>query len=361
MAQKVNPNIFRLGIKKNEWKLKYFETTKEEFSLYPYQSLEIKIFLQKFLTMNGLILHDFKLHYSNNTIYLFISYYTTIKAAAIIKKKKLDLTQSFKLKKNVFYKKLKQKKIKKQSFTSKNLLFPVTGCNKNKIKKSLKKKYTSISRNKKTKKIIQKNLKKKLTVLKNYKDKLKIQNYKNIKELKLNKFSEQLLESIKLQTNNKFNIFMTFQNLNKGLSLNLTETQKIFLKKKLLELRRERRNTFFKETVNILVISVIRKNSAQLLAEFIAYQLSVNKKHNFFLLFVKRFLNTLILEKKFSTISGVKFTIKGRFNSVPRAKKRTYESGNIPTQAIDSNINYYQATSYTPNGTFGIKVWICEK
>ena len=38
MGQKINSNLFRLGIKKNEWKSKYFEKTKEEFSLYTYQS-----------------------------------------------------------------------------------------------------------------------------------------------------------------------------------------------------------------------------------------------------------------------------------------------------------------------------------
>jgi small subunit ribosomal protein S3 len=149
--------------------------------------------------------------------------------------------------------------------------------------------------------------------------------------------------------------------LNKKLSLKLTKIQAKFLKKELLALRRESRNKFFKETVNILVISVIKKSSAQLLAEFIAYQLSINKRHNFFLIFVKRFLITLVSEKKFSKVSGVKFTIKGRFNGVSRARKRIYESGKIPIQTIDSNISYYEATSYTPNGTFGVKVWICKR
>lgn len=106
--------------------------------------------------------------------------------------------------------------------------------------------------------------------------------YKNIKHIKLNNFSEQLLESLSIFTDKKFNIFITFQNLNKGLSLTLDNTQTLFLKKKLLELRRESRNIFFKETINILIIAVLKKNSAQLLAEFIASQLQTIKKHNFF-------------------------------------------------------------------------------
>ena len=368
MGQKINSNIFRLGIKKNEWKSKYFEKTKEEFSLYAYQSLEIKKFLQKFLTINGLIFHDFKIQYSGNTIYLHVSYYTTSKANSLINN--INVQQKFKLKKYKISKKLNLKKkrkkqpvlLKKQNFELQKVFFSIFKYNNtNLLEKKLPKKYLRKFKNKDTRNMIEKKWKKRIRVLKDYKNSLKIKNYKNIKHLKFNNFSEQFLESLSIYTNKKFNIFVTFQNLNKGLSLNLTNFQAKFLKKKLLGLRRESRNPFFKETVNILVISVIRKNSAQLLAEFIAYQLSNMKRHSFFLIFVKRFLITLISEKKFSNIYGVKFAIKGRFNGVPRARKRIYEACKIPIHTIDSNIEYHQATAYTPNGTFGIKVWICQK
>jgi ribosomal protein S3 len=351
MGQKINSNIFRLGIKKTEWKSKYFENTKEEFSLYTYQSLQIKQFLQKFLTNNGSIFHDFKLQYSGNTIYLFFSYYTTFKTIFLINK--ISTQQKFKLKKYNFYRKLKRKKkvkkqqflIEKQNLKLQKLFFSIRN---NKTKKKIENR--SIQKFRDTKNIIQKKFKKRIKILKNYKNNLKI-----------NHFSEQLLESLSAYTNRKFNFFVTFQNLNEKLSLKLTSIQTKFLKKEFLALRRESRNKFFNETVNILVISVIKKNSAQLLAEFIAYQLSINKRHNFFLIFVKRFLITLVAEKNFSNVSGVKFSIKGRFNGTPRARKRIYKSGKIPTQTIDSNINYYQTISYTPNGTFGVKVWICKK
>jgi ribosomal protein S3 len=364
MGQKINSNIFRLGIKKTEWKSKYFENTKEEFSLYTYQSLQIKQFLQKFLTNNGSIFHDFKFQYSSNTIYLFISYYSTFKATSLINK--INIQQKFKLKKYNFYKKLRKRKkvkkqqflIKKQNFRLQKLFFSI--CN-NKTKKKIENRSRSIQKFKNTKNIIQKKFKKRIKIFKNHKNNLKTINYKSIKFLKLNNFSEQLLESLSMYTNKKFNLFLTFQNLNDKLSLKLTSIQAKFLKKEFLALRRESQNKFFNETVNILVISVIKKNSAQLLAELIAYQLSTNKRHNFFLIFVKRFLITLVSEKNFSNVSGVKFTIKGRFNGTPRARKRIYKAGKIPTQTIDSAINYYQTISYTPNGTFGVKVWICKK
>lgn len=364
MGQKINSNIFRLGIKKNEWKSKYFEKTKEEFSLYAFQSFEIKRFLQKFLTLNGLIFHDFKIQYSGNTIYLYISYYTTSKSISLITD--VVTQQKYKLKKHKLSKKLNLKKrtrkqqvlLKKQNFDlQKTFTSTLIHCNTNLLKKKNFRKF----KNQNARNITKKKLKKRIRVLTAYKNSLKLKNYKNIKHLKFNNFSEQLLESLSTYVNKKFNISVTFQNLNKGLSLNLTNFQANFLKKKLLGLRRESRNLFFKETVNILVISVIRKNSAQLLAEFIAYQLGNMKRHSFFLIFVKRFIITLISEKKFSNISGTKFAIKGRFNGVPRARKRIYESGKVPTQTINSNIDYHQATAYTPNGTFGVKVWICQK
>lgn len=349
MGQKINSNIFRLGIKKNEWKSKYYEKTKEEFSLYAYQSLEIKKFLRKYLTLNGLIFHDFKIQYSGSTIYLFISYYTTSKAISLINN--LNVQQKIKLKKHKLSKKLNlKKKTKNQTISLKKQNFDLQKVN------------SSIFRNNNTNtNVRKKKLKKRIRILKDYKTNFKIKNYKNVRHLKSNNFSEQLLESLSTYVNTKFNIFVTFQNLNKGLSLNLTNFQANFLEKKLLGLRRESRNPFFKETVNILVISVIRENSAQLLAEFMAYQIGSMKRHSFFLIFVKRFLVTLISENRFSNISGIKFAIKGRFNGVPRARKRIYEAGKVPIQSIKSNIDYHQATSYTPNGTFGIKVWICQK
>ena len=365
MAQKVNSNIFRLGIKKNEWKSKYFESTNEEFSLYTYQSLEIKKFLQKFLKINGLLFHNFKIQYSGNTLYLFVSYYTTSKINSLINE--INEYQKIKIKKYTFYRQPKPKKgkkrvirLNKQVFQLQKLI-PVFINRHNNIKNNLKKKYIRRIINKQRQNTLKRKTKKRINFLKNYKNTLQMIRYNNIKHLKLNNFSEQLLESLSIFTNNNFNIFVTFQNLNKGFSLALDNIQANFLKKKLLGLRRESRNKFFKETVNILLITVLKENSAQLLAEYIASQLKTMKKHSFFLIFIKRFLITLISEKNFSKVSGVKIAIKGRFNGAPRARKRIYITGNVPVQTIDSTISHYQATSYTLNGTFGVKVWVCGR
>jgi large subunit ribosomal protein L16 len=171
---------------------------------------------------------------------------------------------------------------------------------------------------------------------------------------------EQLLESLSVFSNQKPNLFIVFQQFNKDLSLNLDKVEKKDLKKKLFLLRKYLKNNFFKEIMNILLLSVRLKNSAQLLADSVAEQISVMKKHNYFLIFLKRAL-ILFLWSKFSRVNGIKISLKGRFNGVLRARKRTIEIGNIPAQELNSNITYHQATSFTSNGTFGVKVWINEK
>lgn len=316
MGQKTNATIFRLGIKNNEWKSKYFEKNTEESSLYSYQNLEIKKYLEQFLNKNGLLFHDYKLYYTPNTLHLFVSYYLTIKSISLVSK--INLNQKIKLKKSNH-----PQKISKQ-----------------------------IKNNKK--------LKTRTLLLKRYKKFLSFNKYKNEEVLKKNGFLEQLLESLSDFTNNNFNIFVTFQNLNKGLSLKLDKLEKEDLKKKLFLLRKYFKNKFFKETINILLISIRVKNSAQLLAEFIAKQISAMKKHNYFLIFLKRTL-TLFLSAKFSKVTGIKIGIKGRFNGAPRARNRILLIGRVPVQTLNSNTKYYQTTSFTPNGTFGVKVWISEK
>jgi len=85
MGQKTNPIIFKLGIKNNiEWESKYFEKNKEEASNYIYNDIEIRKFLERFLKINGIMLHNVKLKYNEKTLNIFLSYYIKPEAANII-------------------------------------------------------------------------------------------------------------------------------------------------------------------------------------------------------------------------------------------------------------------------------------
>ena len=116
---------------------------------------------------------------------------------------------------------------------------------------------------------------------------------------------------------------------------------------------------FFKECLNILSIVIKKRNSAKLISEFLAFQFSVMKKHNYFLNFLKRAL-LLIIKSRFSFIKGFKLIINGRLNGKPRAKNKFLIVGKVPLQSINSKIDYSTSVSYSQYGTFGFKVWICE-
>ena len=107
------------------------------------------------------------------------------------------------------------------------------------------------------------------------------------------------------------------------------------------------------------MLSIVRnKNSSILLANFIADQLGKVKRHNFFLRFIKSGLG-LFTHKKLSTLKGIKIKIKGRLNGRQRARHRILKIRKaIPVQTFQSKLNYSEATSFSKNGTLGIKIWL---
>lgn len=307
MGQKVDARIFRLGVCKKTWEQKYTEKKNEESSLYLYRTLEIRKYIYRVFDLYKIKIHNCKIFYSENSLQLFISFYLTEKAINIIDK---TLTKSQK-KFSIRVKQLHVTKIKKKN------TWPYS-------------------------------LNSKQTVL-------------------LKKFEDVLLESLSIYTKRKIHIFIKLQNLNKSkqLSYNQIKNCKIVFK----QLKKFIRNSFFKEAINILLINISKRKSAKLLAEFISYQFKLNqvrsdqtaisRKDNYFLGFLKQSVKVLI-NTEISRLTGAKITIKGRFNRAPRAKKVIMQFGKFSLQSINSKIDYFQSTAYTINGTFGIKVWICE-
>ena len=329
MGQKTNSISFRLGNKHNEWNSKYFELNNEEFTRYNYQNIEIQKYLKEILNKKGLFLQKCKLHFNENNIYIFISYFITKKSSLLVNKEKINLPVKFNNKKN--------KKLKSLKKAQTNLRL-------NQFLKDLEPK-------------IRINRAKRVNILKRYKQSLSHKIYQTNENLTKNNITEQILETLSLFTDKKFHIFLSFKNLNRGVSFKLPKEEQNFLKKKILFLKRYSRNKFFKESLNIVFVSTKIKNPTSLLAEFLAQQMAFLKRHNHFLIFFKTLL-VLFINSKFSKIKGIKIVINGRFNGAPRAKNRLILIGNISIQTIDNSIDYSQATSYTKNGTFGIKVWI---
>ena len=564
MGQKINPKIFRLGIKKTQWNSRYFEKKKEETTFYNYQNIQIQSYLKQFLFLNGLMLQKIKLHFNDTNLYIHVSYFSTKKAFFLIskktpnqdiklkntmprkfklrprakyfrnilvhktqkpktlgmycrrttvrqwpslilestrkkkaqklweivrktpkffslrkivptpsqlvrnskrilvskyfldkpflnKKKKLSfyLFKKFAAKKNLYlfkkfaanpllfsfkkikkrtlsfslYKKLpnslfssfeelaKKKKIyaslvkkymkkgltfslieklvrRKTLLTYKKLVEKTLLSSFNKLigknslsvfEKLANKKYHYLLKVKKKKpraslvhnkpwyqktpwyikKLKEKNQFKieRLGILNSYKTFILHQKYKSRGILKKNLYIEQLLEGLSLYTNKKYNIFLTFQNLNRGMTVVLSQVERDFIKKRILSLKRYSKEKFFKDSLNVMLTVIKIKNSAKLFAQHIAQQFKFLKRHNYFLTFIKR-IATLFISFKTSKVKGIKISISGRFNRAPRAKTRLITAGDIPTQTITKSIDYDEATSYTKNGTFGIKLWV---
>jgi ribosomal protein S3 len=167
---------------------------------------------------------------------------------------------------------------------------------------------------------------------------------------------------LNLFLNNK-TVTFKIQNLNQKFELLISSSKSnLFQYRNILkELKRFLKDPLFKELIKALFVAITERNSAKLIAESISrYFAKQKKRHGFLLFLLKKTLRSLI-SSEFSVIKGVKITISGRFNGAQRSNKKILKINSIPLQSFNSTISYHESTAYTPNGTFGIKVWICEK
>lgn len=331
MGQKINPNIFRLGVNKT-WKTEFFEKKTHELPLYTFKDLEIKNYVERFFEIQGIVLHDYKQHYSNSTLNLYISYF--ISSDFIINKKsnsnnKIILVDTAGNRKTVAGISSERKQFS-------NLKIPLF---KNKeVRDSYK---------------LKEYLRTNSSLLSESIDNTKVVD--NLTSLRVEGILNNFFKVLSLFTNNKFNIIVNFCCLNKDLNF-LKKTQK----KNFILLQKFKGTPFLKEGVELLFHAVYSKSSAYLLTKFIAIQIKKVKRHKFFLSFLKQSL-TILSNSKLSKVKGIKITIKGRLNGVPRAKHKTIIIGDTPVQSFSSTLDYSQMTVHNANGSYGIKVWIIEK
>ena len=108
---------------------------------------------------------------------------------------------------------------------------------------------------------------------------------------------EDLIVTVKKgMRKNKIDVSVTLQNLNRYKQLSHTQTES--LKILFRQLRKYVRNSFFKEAINVLFITILKRKSAKLLADFISDQFRLNqlrtdqrtisRKDNYFLGFLKQ-------------------------------------------------------------------------
>jgi ribosomal protein S3 len=343
MGQKTNPNIFRLGVNKT-WKTEFFEKKKKELPLYTFKDLEIKNYIERFLETHGIILHDYKQHYSNATLNFYISYFIT--PEFILNRDKVEsilLLNKSGAKKKVAISTQIKPTTEKQIFCSKHQDFWKSSDLKTsyELKKYVKLNYYDSAS------LIPRSFKRSLV-----NDSL---NFSDTEKFKINGVLNSMFKVLSLFTHNQFNIAVNFCCVNKDLNF-----LKVTQKKNFILLQKFRNTPFLKEGIELLFHVVCNKNSANLLAKFISFQIQKIKRHKFFLSFLKQSL-TIMLNSNVSKIKGVKILVKGRLNGVPRAKHKMITVGDVPVQSISEKIDYSQTTSHNSNGSYGVKVWVVEK
>ena len=93
MGQKTNPNIFRIGLQQNSWNSKYLAKKLDESSIYLFNDLEIKKYLDTFFKKYGLIIHSYKLQHIGNKLFISISYVITLKGIRFVNFSRKNLSQ----------------------------------------------------------------------------------------------------------------------------------------------------------------------------------------------------------------------------------------------------------------------------
>ena len=156
---------------------------------------------------------------------------------------------------------------------------------------------------------------------------------------------------------------------NKKIKIKIKKINKLFedkmvnnlVKKNIRHFKKFLKNKFHKNLIKILFIASKENNTAKLVSDYMSICINKQRKKHYYLLFVlKKFFQLAVNSPDF-IIKGVKIEISGRLNGAPRAKARKLQIGSTPLQSFNSKVSYHNSTSYTSNGSFGIKVWMCEK
>lgn len=382
MSGKIHPIIQRIGIT-NKWESSYFEKKSTEFPVLTFKDLEIKTFIYRFFKFHGFFIKNIRLIFYTTAINIYISYFfskKTYKFAKNLKRKLKHILDKKKTKQKIFLKWIYlsnkfNKQQKKRLITYYKTLFKKK---KRIIIKTFKKNYQyekfnfiqSLKHNKTYFTTVKKwhlNNKKKLykkkkqwdTHFKSFKICLKTAHQKNASEITKNIFINQFFESLETFLSKNVRITLTLTKI----STDLKNSKKINyeeLNKNLGKFRRFQKNNFFFEGIHIVLLCIWYKNTSQLLANFIGTQMQKYKRPNYFLSFILYAL--WVLDTNHSHIKGIKIKISGRFNGAPWARTKVYNLKNgVSLLKLNSKISFSESTAFTPNGTFGIKVWISEK
>lgn len=308
MGQKINSTLFRLGYKQNKWDSKYQENKFIKFSDFMLEESFIKRFLMTLFSKHSIKVLEIKLNRTEQLLFIKVVLHFPIALRKVIR--------------NV----LKKKQI----------IF--------KPPKSFIAKTTNVS-----------TITRRLWVLSYLKKKHSIENH----VFKVY-FSDKILYVLKNYVSNGIDICLTLFATKSPRSTVFNQKFAGKLKKKLLQLRKFSKASFFKDSINSFITTLFFVASSKLLADVLAFHITYLKRHNYYFNFLKRCI-TILLSFSEGFVQGIKISVTGRLNGKPRSSSKIIQLGKISLQSIESKIHYNSVSAFSSLGVFGIKVWVCEK
>ena len=394
------------------WKLKYFEKNKYESHVNIFKGLEIESYLKQYFKKYGLSLHNYKINFLTTKIAIYLTInenartqdekrkWKQLSMKLFIEQKELDKNRKKEKRKSLCPLCLNEIEEKNVVRIYKNVLT---------IKRTFKDRTVKIISNDKLQlvhkhcyendvreKNFKQRMKKIINILPPLDDDKNAQSTFNDKTNILQQSPPRSKKKISKQqtiiTTKKLPAFTlihepyskqkfankkpNYQKIPKNFFKNLLKNLKQFAgnKPSIVIKTKQINEEFFQENIELsflgienkftipemkllYLILLTQKNSANLLSIFISKQLKKTKRHNFFLNLLLQNL-TLIMNQKRSRIKGIRILFKGRLNNAPRSRSKIIKLGKIPLIKQNTDNDYSESVSITPNGTIGIKVWI---
>ena len=114
-----------------------------------------------------------------------------------------------------------------------------------------------------------------------------------------------------------------------------------------------------KKYVLLILLGLLSSSSGNwsfLISSLVSGSFFRTRKHMpIFRFYKKLFSSSFILNRSFSEVAGLNFSVAGRFDKRPRAKLYKLSQGNLLKQQIKGEVNYSASHGVTKNGVFGIK------
>ncbi len=119
-----------------------------------------------------------------------------------------------------------------------------------------------------------------------------------------------------------------------------------------IELLREELKKITNKEVQINVSEIKRPEiDASLVAQNIAQQLEAR-------ISFRRAMKTALSSAIRMGAEGIRIKCSGRLGGAEMARVEQYHEGRVPLHTLRANIDYYNATAHTIQGSIGVKVWI---